>query len=317
MWLFNQRPKTNAIQQGMDASTLQGVINDIRSGNHNINSMLILHNGHLINETYFTSYNESKKNQIYSVTKSIISALIGIAIADRKIQSINQKLSEFFDEISERNLMSTITIRDLLSMTSGINWPEITIPYSDSEHPFNLMFESTNQIQYILERQMIDKPGRRFNYSTADSHLLSAILQRSVGMNVQEYAIDKLFNPIGITDTIWLRDKQGIPLGGTGLYLRSADMARFGLLYLQNGRWDNIQIIPSEWVEKSTVSYGYQYGYQWWIGTEGDYYGMGSKGQFIFVSPKTNLVVVFTGDLSDDYFPIRLYKDIKNSVNLK
>jgi CubicO group peptidase (beta-lactamase class C family) len=307
-------------QQGIDSTIIKQIDEYISKYHYKVDSMLIVRNGYLVKENYANSYDANTRHQIFSVTKSIISALVGIAIEEGKIKGIDQPIADYYPELMNDTQLAkkSITIKHLLTMTSGLNWPELAIPYTSSENPLVQMYESPNQVKFILERDMSSEPGELYNYSSADSHLLSAIVQSAVGMTTEQYAREKLFKPIGISDIEWPSDEQGISLGGAGLFLLPVDMARFGYLYLRNGVWEDQQIIPSSWVQQSTTlqaSGMFKYGYLWRIGDEGDYYAMGYRGQFILVSPKLDLVVVFTGDLEDEFMPLIQFNQLKKAVD--
>jgi CubicO group peptidase (beta-lactamase class C family) len=319
-WPDQQWGRSSLDQQGIDSTIIKQIDEYISKYHYNVDSMLIVRNGYLVKENYANSYDSNTRHQIFSVTKSIISALVGIALHEGKIKSIDQPISDYFPEIMNDTELTkkSITIEHLLTMTSGFQWPELAIPYTSSENPLVQMYESPNQVQFILERDMSGEPGESYNYSSADSHLLSAIVQSVVGMTTEQYAREKLFKPIGITDIEWPSDEQGISLGGAGLFLLPVDMARFGYLYLRNGMWEDQQVIPSSWVQQSTIlqaSGMFKYGYLWRIGDEGDYYAMGYRGQFILVSPKLALVVVFTGDLEDEFMPLIQFNQMKKAVD--
>jgi CubicO group peptidase (beta-lactamase class C family) len=319
-WPDQQWDRSSLDQQGIDSTIIKQLDEYISKYHYKVDSLLIVRNGYLVKDNYANSYDSKTRHQIYSVTKSIISALVGIALEEGKIQSIDQPIADYFPEMMNDTSITkkSITIKHLLTMTSGFNWPELAIPYTSSENPLVQMYESPNQVKFILERELSKEPGEFYNYSSADSHLLSAIVQLAVGKTTEQYAREKLFKPIGITDIEWPSDEQGISLGGAGLFLLPVDMARFGYLYLRNGMWEDQQIIPSAWVEQSTIlqaSGMFKYGYLWRIGDEGDYYAMGYRGQFILISPKLDLVVVFTGDLEDEFMPLIQFNQLKKAVD--
>ena len=272
--------------------------------------MLVVHNGYLIFERYFTPilYDVDNTHIIYSCTKSVTSALIGIALDNGYIDNTSQLLVDFFPDLYIDNLDSrkeTITLEDILTMTSGLEWDEERY---DEPNDYFGMTDSDNWVQYVLNKTMVADPGTAFYYNTGESHLLSAIINRTTGMTTLAFAIQNLFEPLGITAHPWLVDPQGIHFGGSALALRPRDMAKFGYLYLNNGTWDGEQIVSSDWVATSTnehvTIYGgtFSYGYQWWINSPSDYYcARGYQGQYIFVVPEEDLVVVFSSDMDDIY----------------
>lgn len=297
-------------EQGANSSRLEAAAQYIVDSGARVRSMLVVHNGYLIFERYFTPilYDVDNTHIIYSCTKSVTSALIGIALDNGYIDNTSQLLVDFFPDLYIDNLDSrkeTITLEDILTMTSGLEWDEERY---DEPNDYFGMTDSDNWVQYVLNKTMVADPGTAFYYNTGESHLLSAIINRTTGMTTLAFAIQNLFEPLGITAHPWLVDPQGIHFGGSALALRPRDMAKFGYLYLNNGTWDGEQIVSSDWVATSTnehvTIYGgtFSYGYQWWINSPSDYYcARGYQGQYIFVVPEEDLVVVFSSDMDDIY----------------
>ena len=175
------------------------------------------------------------------------------------------------------------------------------------------MRDSNNWAQYVLDLPMAESPGERFEYCNGVSYLLSVIIQNTTKMKTLDFAKKHLFEPLGVIDIGWATSPQGVDIGYGEMWLKPHDMAKIGWLYLNKGRWGNKQILPSEWVEVSTCGHidatiFDQYGYQWWVDSTGFYVAVGYKGQFIFVVPEKNIVVVFTSDLErhNFYVPKRL-----------
>ncbi len=226
-----------------------------------------------------------------------MSALYGIAIQQGYIENEDVSISHYFSEIDD--IKKGISIRHLLTMSSGLSWPgnEAMIP-------------TKNWVKFILEQPVESEPGKQMKYSCGNSHLLSAILQKATQMNTVDFAKKNLFSPLGIHDFNWYEDAQGIAKGGFGLTMKIEDMLKFGVLYLQNGQWNSKQLIPAEWIKKST-NHNFVaeslYGYHWWIMNSKDvdceedktFYAMGMGGQYIFVNQKRRIVTVFTSNLSD------------------
>ncbi|MFW9886824.1 MAG: serine hydrolase domain-containing protein [Candidatus Thorarchaeota archaeon] len=297
-------------EQGINSSGLEAAAQYIVDSGAQVRSMLVVHNGYLIFERYFTPirYDVDNTHIIYSCTKSVTSALIGIALDKGHIDNTSQLLVDFFPDVYIDNLDSrkeSITLEDILTMTSGLEWDEERY---DEPNDYFGMTDSDNWVQYVLNKTMVADPGTTFYYNTGGSHLLSAIINRTTGMSTLDFAIEYLFEPLGITAHPWPVDPQGIHFGGSALALRPRDMAKFGYLYLNNGMWDGEQIVSSDWVATSTnehvTIYGgtLSYGYQWWINSPSDYYcARGYQGQYIFVVPDEDLVVVFSSDMDDIY----------------
>ncbi|MFW9802010.1 MAG: serine hydrolase domain-containing protein [Candidatus Thorarchaeota archaeon] len=309
-WPTDDWRTSTPAEQGVNSSRLEEAAQYIVDSGARVRSMLIVHNGYLIFERYFTPslYDVDDTHIIYSCTKSVTSNLIGIAIDKGYIDNTSQLLVDFFPDIYIDNLDSrkeSITLENVLTMTSGLQWDEERY---DEPNDYFGMTGSENWVQYVLNKTMVADPGTTFYYNTGGSHLLSAIINRTTGMSTLAFAIENLFEPLGITTHPWPVDPQGIHFGGSALALRPRDMAKFGYLYLNNGIWDGDQIVSSDWVATSRYEhvpiYGgtFSYGYQWWINSPSGYYcARGYQGQFIFVVPEEDLVVVFSSDMDDIY----------------
>jgi CubicO group peptidase (beta-lactamase class C family) len=189
-------------------------------------------------------------------------------------------------------------LEDVLTMRTGLGWVEGMEAYRG-------LTSSGDAVSYVLNFNMVDSPGAEFNYCSGCSHLLSAIVQETTGMNTLDYANERLFDPLGISNVYWETDWSGIPIGGWGLELAARDMAKFGYLYLNNGFWDGQQVVPEDWVRVSTeagreVEPGLDYCYQWWVFPDDNMYAaQGLGGQKIYVLPDLDMVVVFTADMQD------------------
>ena len=295
-------------EQALDPDSLSEIYNYIEKDGR-INSFLIVKNGYLVVEEYYNEYDENSQHNIYSCTKSIMSALIGIAVDNGHIKSVDEKVLDFFPEYEFKytdERKKEVTIEHLLTMTSGLKFGELQIPYTSEGNPFIQMINSEDWIQFVLDKPVIHTPGTTFDYSSGSSHVLSAILQKATGTDSLSYAVNYLFGPLGISeaDIFWEIDPQGIYVGGSWLHMRPRDMAKFGLLYLNKGKWNGNQIIPRKWVEKSTRSLVHvedyaDYGYQWWVESNTMYFAEGYRGQFICVLKDLNVVVVLTADVPE------------------
>lgn len=281
-------------EEDMNPVYLSNMLQYIDDEGYVLDSILLIRNGYLVFEHYFNGWNDSAIHQLFSVTKSVISCLIGIALEDGLLE-LNETMVSFFPNKTIANLDSVkenITIEHLLTMSSGISWTEVfqTIQFTTSDDP----------LQYVLDREMDANPGEVFNYNSGATHILSAILQNVTGQTTKEYAIEKVFTPLGISNIDWTADPQGIYYGGHGLSLTPRDMAKFGFLYLNNGTWDSSQIVTNEWVSISKSRYNYTvsseaYGYLWWLYPKYDNFcAQGFMGQRIFVFQKYNFIAVTT-----------------------
>ena len=307
----------------MDSSVLDNMIEDVESNNYRVYSIVIIRNGFLVKEWYQIPYDKNNIFQVYSVSKSVTSALIGIALEKGYINSLDEFVLDYFPDYDIANpspLKDAMTIWHLLTMTTGLHWPEY-YPYTDYRNPYNDWKASSDHVGFVLNRTMVAAPGTTFNYNTGASHLLSAIIQRATNMSTLNFAIKYLFGPLSIEDSRWYEDPQGVAGGGDNLFLKPRDMAKIGHLFLNEGNWEGNQIISKNWVRTSTsvmVNWGgpLDYGFQWWIAPEDDLYrALGYGGQQINVFHALDLIVVFTGmNLNFDYASYLIYNYILPSV---
>jgi len=277
-----------------------------------LHGLLIVRHGYLVVEEYFAGYDANDLHMIQSDTKSFTSAAIGIAIEQGKIKGVDERVLGFFEELKGiRNLderKRAITLEDLLTMRSGTDYHERG---PNSPH-YQLNALPTGWTEFYLNRPMVTEPGTHFQYDSGGVVLMSAILKARTESHADAFLDEHLFKALGIKRVRWHKNAEGHPHTGGGLQMRPRDMAKFGLLYLRNGRWDDEQIVPADWVADSTrlhVRFPEQsgrwvgYGYLWWIlspdpqgaGELNVFAACGFRAQYIFVVPEHDLVVVVTG----------------------
>ena len=286
---------------------------EIEARYNSVNSFLIVRNGYLVFERYYNGFDREGYHRVASVTKSFTSSLIGIAIDKGFIESVDQKLLSFFPEFNPGAcdcLKREMTIKHLLTMTTGFQWRRSA---PANEPMLENMRISKNWVEFILSLPVRERRFGRFQYNSAVSHLLSAIITRATKTKAQEFANRHLFEPTGMSeiptgsqlaynvdDTSkegekrWSQDPQGNNCGGWGLALKPRDMARFGFLYLNQGQWDGKQVIPSEWIADSTKPHTRRYGYHWWLDDVNGlfvYAAVGHGGNHIYCLPEMDLVV--------------------------
>ncbi|QPQ31586.1 serine hydrolase domain-containing protein [Lysinibacillus sp. JNUCC 51] len=285
----------------------------IKSDYTNINGIVIIRNGNLAYEKYFNGKSPDDCHHVASVTKSVLSALIGIAIDKGYIKSVEEKVLDFFPKyISDANKQKQqITIRHLLTMT-------VPYPYEVWNEPLDILCQQQDWIKYTLD--IIGENGEigAFKYSTAGAHLLSAILTESTGKSARAFANEHLFTPLGMKEIPnnkmnaygfddlfgknvkgWVHDPNGYSTGGWGLTLTTRDMVRFGYLYLNNGVWDHKRILSETWIRDSTEMNSNNYGYLWWLRQEdglSTYSAIGDGGNMICCIPKMNMVVAISSE---------------------
>ncbi|MCM3340694.1 beta-lactamase family protein [Paenibacillus sp. MER TA 81-3] len=286
----------------------------IKAEYSNINGIVVVRNASIAYERYYNGYGPDDTYHVASVTKSIISALIGIAIDAGYIKNVDQKVLDFFPEYvpdAADKQKQEITIRHLLTMTAPY-------PFEDWHEPLDKMCMQPDWVTYTLD--MLGQKGSigAFKYSTAGAHLLSAIITRSTGQSAREFANERLFTPIGMKEIPdyemksfgfedlfgknvkgWVKDPNHNSTGGWGLTLSPRDMARFGVLYLNRGIWDNNQIMSGTWIDESIAMNTNHYGYLWWLREEDGVYAysaLGDGGNVICCIPDKDLVVAIASE---------------------
>ncbi|MCP5104433.1 MAG: serine hydrolase [bacterium] len=318
-WPTKEWPRSTPEQQKLDPVQLKELVRLIREGKKfpDLHSLLIVRKGYLVLEEYFAGYDADSIHTLQSVSKSFTSAMIGIAVQQKKIKSIDEKILDFFPNVDKIKNMekrkAAMKLRDLLTMRSGTDYHE---GYTGSPHSrLNKLEKGWDR--FYLDREMIREPGSYFRYDSGGVILMSSILKNRTGMHADAFAQRYLFPPLGISKVKWFKNKEGHPHTGGGLYLQPRDMAKFGLLYSRGGRWEDRQVVPARWVKESVrmhVTFEDQssrrrdkrsigYGFLWWIlppdpkgvGKSNIYAAMGFRAQYIFVIPEHDMVVVVTG----------------------
>jgi CubicO group peptidase (beta-lactamase class C family) len=263
-----------------------------------LHSLLVSRRGELVLERYFNGARATRPANIKSASKGVISALVGLAIARGHIKSLDQSIGDYFPELRKDQdaRKQAITIEDLLTMRTGLE--------STSGRNYGAWVQSPNWVRYVLARPVIAERGTKVEYSTGSSHLLSAILTKATRMSTWQFAQEQLAKPLGFTLARWPQDPQGIFFGGNEMVMTPRQMITIGELYANGGRVGERQLLPKSWIDRSFVPRGRsrwgndrEYGYGWWIrelGGRKTYYAWGYGGQFIFVLPSRDLVVVTT-----------------------
>jgi len=292
--------------QGVDEAVLNTAYQEARQL-PNLFSLLVVKNGNLIAERYFNGARMNDAFDTASVTKSITSALTGIALRDNLLTSVDQRMFEFFPEIAWQQLdnrKSSITIRHMLQMRSGYPWEEFD-GYLDR------MLNTSERIDLLAEFPLVADPGSKFGYSNLTAHLVGVITARAANESLRAFAERSLFDPLGISVASWPTDADGYYFGSGATMFTVRDMARFGQLYLDAGAYGGMQLVPAEWVQDSFESYSgttyntdilnaisqLEYGYLWWSGVSGSHrfnFAWGHGGQMICVIQDLNMVIVTT-----------------------
>ena len=289
--------------QGMDSKVLAEAFDEIRRRQISIHSLTIVRNGYLVLDAYFWPFQDNLLHDTASVTKSVTSTLVGVAIGQHVLSSVTQPVTAVLGAPSIANLDSRkkhLTVEHLLTMTSGLD-----CHHEQGEITLTQMRGSPDWTGFMLDLPMVSEPGGVYEYCSGGMHLLSGIITKATGLSALDFARRALFAPLGIEEVAWPSDAQGISHGWGDLHLQPRDMAKIGYLWLRGGQWENRQLVPADWMRAAVQvhahpgsSPGPGYGYGLWIYPDRSppiFEGLGRGGQRISVVPAKNLVVVFTG----------------------
>lgn len=292
-------PRSTPEAQGVSTAAIREFIETADREVNSMHSFILVRHGHVVAEAWWQPESPDKQHVLWSLSKSFTSTAVGLAVADGKL-GVDDPVLKFFpdDAPTEPSAnLNAMRIRDLLTMTTGhqdeVNWRE-----------------AADWAKAFLAHPVPHKPGTHFRYNTPATYMLSAIVQKVTGQTVLDYLTPRLFEPLGIDNPKWDTSPQGISIGGYGLFVRTEDIAKFGQLYLQHGKWNGKQLLPAEWVDQATskqVSNGSDpsrdwdqgYGFQFWRCRHGAYRGDGKDGQFCIVLPEQDAVIAITANTSD------------------
>lgn len=286
-----------------------------------VDSLLIWHDGEMVTELYFNGYDADQLHPVYSITKSVTSLGIGLAVEQDRFPPLSTPIGKIFEEYHDETSADweTITIEQLLTMSDGFRWDEIE---GDS---FDQLFHSEDWIGHLLAIPIDQPPGTQFNYNTGSTIAAGEILSRSIEQPAAAFIQEELFAPLGITSFKWPEGPNGASNTGSGLELRPRDLVKIGRLMLDDGRWQGRQLVAEEWIDLSTRPHrtdnSWPYGYMWWRLADDDravrnlaqndvVFASGYAAQFIFVVPHLDLVVVTTAANTEQFdaiFPL-LYR---------
>jgi len=307
----------NVFSQKIDNSKLDSAIlkankiieTDPRVFFKNVESIIVYSNGEIKFEKYYNGFKKDSLYQIQSQTKSVMALLMGIAIDKGFIKSENEPISLYFPDYFNKNnqLKSTVTIKDLLTMSAGFEWEEM-LPLNDPKNDNIKMLRSGKWLNYALNRPMAKKPFTEFKYNSGCPMIVAGIIEKATKMKLDGFAKKYLFDPLQIKRVRWLKDSTGFCHAGGGLYLKPMDMMKIGIMVLNNGKWNNTQLISENWIKKATNSYLptsidiSTYGYFWWIRemklsngkTTRVITAEGYGGQKLYLFPEYKLIIAFT-----------------------
>jgi len=311
---------------GLDQDSFVALMNRLRElDGDGLDSILVARNGKLVFETYFSGFSyyynahvEFDKDTVHhlqSVTKSITSILVGIAIERGFIDGVGEKLVDFFPEYAHLvdEDKEGITLEHALTMSAGFLWDEGSHPYESDQNDLGAMSRSQDYIGYLLSKPVVDEPGSIHVYNSGLPIALGVIIEKTSSLYADEFAEEYLFAPLGIEDYYWYQWHDRHPHTGGGLYLRPRDLLKIGQMVLSDGEWQGTQVVSSEWIERSTSPIitvtipghserdAVRYGYYWWRGSlysdstkVQTIQAMGAGGQTLIILPDLNMVIAFT-----------------------
>lgn len=282
-------------------------------------AFLVIRNDSILYENYFNKYERESIVASFSSAKSFVSALVGFALQDGKILSVEDSMTHYLTELQGKGL-GGVKIRHLLQMTSGIHHAE---NYFNPFAGVAKLYYGHNIRRQVLHLKPEYKPGFYFKYRSIDTQLLGLVVERATGQSLTSYMQEKIWTPLGMeSDASWSidRKKNGIEKAYCCINAIGRDFAKFGRLYLNEGNWNGTQLLPAEWVQKSTEvntdeGSAWYYQYQWWLASrEGEYFAEGHLGQFIYVNPKKKTVIVRLGKNYGDVTWVEVFREIASQL---
>ena len=317
---------------GINTGVISDMMNFINNtSGHNIHNILIFKDKRLVFEEYFEGYlysgnppgsngefilyHKETDHYLASVSKTITSVLFGAAIKEGFIDdNINTKVIDLLPEYEDilTGAKADITLKDLLTMSSGLAWDESSYSYGDTLNDVTALFYSEDPIEYILSRPLLYSPGSEFLYNSGGTNVLGAIIQKYAEMSLLDFGNEYLFDPLNIQGGLWQRMGNDYFFASGGIFLRPRELAKIGYLFLNNGYWGDHQVISEEWIMESVIEHietkgktlpsAHAYGYQWWRQnfqlsgwTYSTFFAAGWGGQYMFVFPDQEMIVVFNG----------------------
>lgn len=305
-------PRSTPEAEGVSSAAIQKFIESYKKEKHELHSVMIIRHGKVISESWWSPYAPELKHSMYSVSKSWTSTAVGFAVSENKLK-VSDKVLSFFPEyadLASQGFLKDLTVKDLLTMSVG----------HKTEPLRSVIVMQPDWIRGFLKTPIEYAPGTKFLYNTLATYMLSGIVQKVTGQSLINYLEPRLFKPLGIQGVDWEYDSKGINTGGWGIRVKTEDMAKLGLTYLNGGKYNGKQIIPNAWVKEATQKHIDQnpeasqakkdssdwlqgYGYQFWRCRNGAFRADGAYGQYIVMMPEQDAVVVITSesmDLPDD-----------------
>jgi CubicO group peptidase (beta-lactamase class C family) len=311
-------PRSFPEAEGVSSQGIIDFLNAAAKSNHEFHSMMFLRHGKVIAEGWWAPYKPELRHTLYSTSKSFTATAVGFAVSEKKL-SIEDKVISFFpDQLPDTvsKFLSALKVKDLLSMSAG----------QDPDPTFKVVTNDNDWVKSFLSVPIVHEPGTKFLYNTLATYMLSAIVQKATGEKVIDYLKPRLFQPLSIEGMDWEVDPRGINCGGWGLRLRTEDMAKFGQLFLQKGKWNGKQLLPASWIQEASTLKIYQapdapqskkdssdwmqgYCYQMWRCRHNAFRADGAYGQYIIVMPDQDAVIAITAETADMQSELNLIWD--------
>ena len=314
---------------GLDVERFVHLVDVIRVGTYaNVHGIVIVKDDRLVFEEYFagqtfegavgnqiigsqTQFDRNRRHNLASVTKSVTSTILGIAIDKGLVSGVDAAVYDFFPEhadLRDEARKDSITLHHMLTMTSGLDWDEQTYGYGDSRNDINALFSQSDPVRYILAKAAVDPPGERWLYNGGGTNILGQVVRQASGQTLEAFANEHLFGPLGVTNPDWVHLAGPMTYASGDLKIRPRDMAKIGYLFINGGEWNGQRVISPEWIaesveyRKETRDPRWGYGYQWWLfdypangRTYPSFGARGWGGQIITMFPELDMVVVLTG----------------------
>jgi len=349
---FDDGLETASLEEvGMKTAPIENMMNYLNSNStHTIHNILIIKDNKLVFEEYFKGYKlnysssdlngefidytRTTDHPMQSISKSVTSVILGIAVKDGYITDLNKKIIDYFPEYSDllTGEKANVTIHHLLSMTSGIAWDETILPIGNFQGDFTQLFACDDPIRFILSKPLVSVPGINFSYSSGSTNLIGVIIEKATGKTFLEYANQKLFDPLRSEGGSWSNFRNGKIYASGGLCFKARELTKIGLLFLNDGIWEGNQIITTDWIDKSQCKHiatsanffpNSGYGYQWWVTnfilkgvSHKCFFAAGWGDQFMFIIPSLNMIVEFNSGNFQGVSTISPF-DLMNSYILK
>ncbi len=303
----NDLPKSDPEKEGVSSAGIADFLNAVSASRNELHGIVIVRHGKVITEAWASPYADSLKHTMYSTSKSFTATAVGLAIAEKKLKLTDKVVSFFPDLLPDTmsNHLKSLNVQHLLTMTVG-----------HATDPSGTINRGKEWVKHFLATPVAETPGTKFLYNSMATYMLSAIVQKVTGQKVIDYLEPRLFKPLGITNKDWENSPEGINVGGWGLRISTMDMAKFGQLFLQKGRWKGKQVIPASWITDASKAHIIQnpaassteraasdwlqgYGYQFWRSRNNSYRADGAFGQYILIFPELDAVIAITSETPD------------------